>query len=81
MPEEAADSISPSFEFCLRRVVDYVLIGFWILLLPLTDFEFCSVFVEGHGMSEVADCVGWRLAEWEHPGYKTDLWRLESVFC
>jgi hypothetical protein len=27
-------------------------------------------------MSEVADCVGWRLAEWEHSGDKADLWRL-----
>jgi hypothetical protein len=50
-------------------------IGSWILLLPLTDFEFCSVFVESHGVSEVADCVGWGLAEREHPGDEADLCR------
>jgi hypothetical protein len=31
-------------------------------------------------MSEVADRVGWRLAEWEHPRDEADLWRSGSVF-
>jgi hypothetical protein len=53
--------------------VDYIAIGTWILLLPLTDFELCSVFVQSHGVSEIADCVGWGLAEWEHSRNEADL--------
>ena len=73
--EQSADSLHPCLELRVRGAVDYVVIGSWILLLPLTDFEFCSVFVESHGVSEVADCVGWGLAEREHPGDKADLCR------
>jgi hypothetical protein len=71
--EPSPDPLIPGFEFCSRCAVDYIIICAWVLLLPLTDFEFCSVFVKSHSVSEVADCVCWGFAEGEHPGDEADL--------
>ncbi len=37
------------------------------------------MLVEGHGVSEVPDCIGGGFAEWEHAGNETDLGVFELV--
>ena len=49
-------------------IVDCVLaLEVWILLLVLADFELGPMLVESHGVAEVMDGIGWRLAEGQFP--------------
>ena len=41
-------------------------------MLPLADHELCSVLVESHGMSEVANSIGRRPAEGERARDETN---------
>lgn len=36
----------------------------FVAFLPVADFELRSMFVKGHGVAKIADCVGRGLAEW-----------------
>ena len=36
----------------------------FVAFLPVADFEFRSMFVKGHGVAKITDCVGRGLAEW-----------------
>ena len=45
----------------------------FVAFLPVADFEFRSMFVKGHGVAKIADCVGRGLAEWQLTRNETDL--------